>query len=543
MSTNQPPTWGSPPPPQPGQPEWLISQATPATAHGGGRRRGAIIGATAAALALIAGGGAFAAYQFLDAEAQPADALPGDAIAYTRIDLDPTAGQKVAMFSLLRRLPQFEEQTGISSDQDDLRALVVERFLGDSECDELTFDADFASWVGNRAGFAVVPVDGEPQPVVSIQVTDQGKAEDAVDALSACSNLASAGDDSTSLGAAGDGIPEDSGIEFVGDYMLIAQSQILAEKFASQAESAPLSEDDRFSAAMAQLGEQGVASFWADVDGLREELGVLGDPQVEGMASALADVHSYSGVVRAGTDYLELTLATNSDTTLARQDGNPIEELPGTTLGAFSMSQGGDLVDRYWGQLESFADQLEPGGFDRGVSEFEQESGLLLPEDLRTLLGDNITAALDGAALDLEAISSPEDLADIGFGVRFSSDPVAMQDVLDRVQEKINAAGSDFEFITHETEDGIVVATNAEFAQTLAATGDLGDSDAFTIAVPEAQEAVSVFYLDLDKAYDVVTEIADAEALSVLEPMRSFGVTIRPGDDGYTEATVRLAFN
>lgn len=540
MST---PQWGSPQD-SAGQPEWLTDSAPPASGSGGGRRRGVIIGASVAALALVAGGGAFAAYQFLDSAGdQPSDALPGSSIAYARIDLDPSAGQKIAVVQLLRRVPQFEEETGITSDREDLRQVIVNRFLGDSECAELSFAEDFQPWIGDRAGFAIVAAGGEPQPVVALQVTDQGKARAAVDSLSGCSNLASAGDDSTSLGAAGDGVQEDSGIEFVGDYMLIAASQKLASDFAADAESSPLSQDAGFSNAMAELGEQGVASFWADVDAVREQLAKQGGgAQIDGFSSALEDVHSYSGAFRAGSDYLEFSAQVDSDTTLAGVDANPIEGLPGTTLGAFSVSNAGDLVDPYWSELESIFGLAQPGSFERDVARFERQSGLRLPEDLRTLLGDNVTAALDSTGLTPDEIQSPEDLADVNFGIRFTTDPAAIQDLLDRVQAKLDESGAGFELSTTETDDGLVVASNPDYAQTLAADGFLGDSDAFRLAVPDAQDAVSAFYVDLDKVH-ALSGLAGENSLRFLEPMRSFGVSVHPTEGGFTEATMRLSFD
>lgn len=486
-------------------------------------------------------GGAFAAYQLLSGGgAQPAEALPGSAIAYARIDIDPSAEQKVATLRLLRRLPEFEEETGITSDKEDLRRLIVEEFLSDSECSELSYDDDFAPWVGDRAGFAVMLVDDEIQPVVSIQVTDQGNAEEAVDALSACSSLASAGDDSTGFGTGE--VDAESGIEFVGDYMLIAQSQDLASQFADEAESAPLSEDEDFTDAMDALGEPGVASFWADIDALRELPMLSSQPQADLVMEALEGIHSYSGAFRAGSDYLELSLLVNSDITIPEEDDNPVVDLPDTTLGAVSFSNGGSYVDQYWEQFRALVDQAEPGSFDQDVAAFEAESGLMLPEDLRTVLGDNLTASLDSAGLTPESLQSPQDLVNVGLGIRFVTDPAAIQDVVDRVQAKINESLTPVSLITKETDDGLVVATNQAYADTLAEDGSLGDSDTFQTAVPEASDAEAVFYVDLDKVKEIAESFGETDTAD-LEPMKAFGMTLQQGDDGYSTTSFRLTFD
>ena len=539
------PSWGPPgqPPNGPGQTEWL-SSGQPPGGGSGGRRRGWIV-AGVTALTLVIAGGAVAAYQFLGGGGpQPAEALPGSAIAYTRIDLDPSAEQKVAVLRLLRRVPQFEEETGITSDKEDLRQLIVEEFLADSECDDLSYDDDFAPWIGDRAGFAVMVVDGEPQPVVSIQVNDRSEAEDAVQALSACSGLASgSGSVSSTDPETTEDTPEDTGVEFVGDYMLIAETQDLAADFAAEAESSPLSDNESFNEATDQLGDQGVASFWVDVDALLEVPELQEGAELESMMVGLEEIHSYAGAFRAGDDYLEMAVSVNSDIEISDEDDNPVVNLPEGTVGAISVSNGGDYVDMGFEQLREFSEQMSPGSFDSEITQFEAESGLMLPEDLQTVFGDNVTAALDSEGLTPEALQSPADIPNIGLGVRFTTDPAAIQDVLDRVQAKLGESGAPFTLATQETDDGLVVATNEDYAASLADDGELGDSDAFADAVPDAEDAEAVFFVDLDKVTQIASDFDAEDDAAPLEPMRAFGMSVQQGDDGFTQAIFRLTFD
>jgi len=488
------------------------------------------------ALTLVVAGGAFAVYQYLGGGGpQPAEALPGSAIGYARIDLDPSAEQKVAALRLLRRFPEFEEATGISSDRDDLRRLIVEEFISDSGCDELSYDEDFAPWVGDRAGFAVMPSDDEPEAVVAVQFTDEAAAREAADAFAACEALS--GDAATDTDDS-----EPIGIEFVGDYMLFADNQELAEDFAREAETAPLSEQDRFSDDMAELGDQGLASFWVDIDGLLKLPMLTSALEGEALAAALEPLHSYAGAFRAGSDHLELSLQLNSDIELEDEDDNPVVNLPDSTIGALSISSGGAIVDQYWDQIKAVADQMQPGAFDQRIATLEAESGLLLPEDLSTLLGDNVTAALDASGLSPDTLQTPEDFTQLNFGVRFTTDPEAIRDVVDRVQAKIDAAGVPFTFTTVETDDGMVVATNETYAETLSAEGELGDADAFETAVPDASDAEGVFYVDLDLVEQVVRDFGEAEAADQVAPLRAFGWSYHQGDSYLTE-TYRLTFD
>jgi len=498
-----------------------------------------IIGASAAAIALV--GGAFAAYQvFGGGGPQPAEALPGSAIAYTRIDLDPSAEQKVAILRLLRRVPEFEESTGITSDREDLRELIVTEFLESSgECQNLSYEQDFAPWMGDRAGFALMIVDGVPQPVISIQVEDRSEAEDSVQALGECSGLASSGQGTSGFD---DYDPAtEAGIEFVGDYMLLAQTDDLAADFAEEAETSPLSEAERFAEDMDQLGDEGVASFWFDVDALLELAELQESPEAQSMTAALEQIHSYAGAFRAGDDYLELAVSVDSDIEISDEDDNPVVNLPDSTLGAVSVSNGGDYVETGFEQLRAFGDQTlgAPGAFDAEIAQFEAESGLMLPEDLVTVFGENVTAALDSSGLTPQTLSSP---AAVGFGVRFTTDPAAIQDILDRVQAQLSASATPVALATRDTDDGLVVATNESYAETLAGNGALGDSDAFENAVPDAEEAEAVFYVDIDMAKQVAEDF-DQDDTGALEPMRAFGVSIQQGDDGYTQGFFRLTFD
>ncbi len=501
----------------------------------------------AAVLVLLVGGGAFAAYQFLGGGGpQPADALPGTAVAYTRIDLDPSASQKVAVLRLLRRLPNFTAQTGISSDREDLRARIVESFLaGSPACQQLSYQRDFAPWVGNRAAVAVVPVAGVPQPVVAIQVRDESAARQAVAALRSCSGLA--GGTGSSAAAAS---TADSGVEFVGGYLLVAKTADLAKQFAHQAESSPLSAQSGFRQDMSRLGDQGVASFWVDVDALSQLPQLSGGLQAQQAMGALKATHSITGAFRAGSDYLELVLQSDSDLALGGETHNRVVDLPGSTLAAVSVSNGSQYVDQGWGQLQSLLDQAQPGALAQQVTAIEQATGLVLPDDLRTILGDNVTFAVDSAGLTPSAVVA-RDLSSIGAGIRFTSDPNALQGVLDRVRAKAAAAGVPFPLTVKQTADGLVLATNQAYADTLAANGDLGDSSTFSQAVPDAATASNVVYVDLDKAYDVVSAFAatgssdsgsQSGPLGVLAPMKAFGASVRQSD-GYTSATLRLTFN
>lgn len=533
-------TWGATPPgpggPVPptggGQPEWLSHVPGPGRRQRGSR--GVVLGVVAAVVALLVGGGAFAAYSFLSGGgSQPADALPDTTLAYIRVDLDPSASQKVSVVRLLRRVPQFEQLTGISSDRDDLRRRLIEALLSDSgRCQDLSYDQDIEPWIGNRAAIAVVAIDGKPQPVATVQVSDASAAADAVASLQRCSGETSPA----------------PGVEFVGDYMLLAADAEVAAQVAKDAEASPLTQSEAFTGDMDRLGEQGVASFWVDVDAVLSlpESATASAP--EQLRTAIRGIHSYFGALRAGSDYLEMAVQVRSDVAIGTETANPVVDLPGSTLTALSVSNGGDYVDRHWSELQSLVDEVEPGRFQQQVADIEQATGLMLPADLHTFLGDNLTVAVDASDVVADASQAP-DLSRLDVGVRFTTDPAELTDLLSRVQAQLSEAGIPVTFATAETADGVVVASDQAYADTLAESGDLGSSAAFTTAVPDAASASSVAYVDLDQVHDIATGLNSGDSgerddwVSTIEPMRAVGLAVRDAGDGYTAATLRLTFD
>ena len=99
-----------------------------------------VIGGIAAVVVLALAGGAFAVVKKLDGGGpQPHDVLPASVIAYARVDLDPSASQKIALLKLSRKFPDAANEIGIKSPTQDVRKLLVEDILEEGGCD-LTYD-------------------------------------------------------------------------------------------------------------------------------------------------------------------------------------------------------------------------------------------------------------------------------------------------------------------------------------------------------------------------------------------------------------------
>ncbi len=529
-------------PGQPGPPQgppgdgWQQPDQSGGPPPGGGRKRGVVIVAVVAAIAVVAAGAVLAFQTFGGGGARPADSMPASALAYAQFDLDPSAEQKVNVVRLLRGFPEFEEETGITSDRDDLRQLAFEEALSDLDCD-LDYEQDIEPWIGDRVGISAVPVDDTVIPVIAVQVSDEGPAEEAVSTLEECSTTGALPEDI-------DVAEEDSdvGVDFVGEYMLLTEADHL-EAVVQMSTDSPLGDTDGFTQDMNSLEEQGVMSFWVDIQGLLETPEVASSMESSGEdLSVLEEYDSAFGALRAGSDYIELaTMVRGGSFTLEADGDNPVTELPDTTLSALSVSGGGRALDENWDDLLTTLDSSNGGQTQAQIDAFESETGFSVPEDLVTLLGDNLMIALDAEGLSPDNLQDASDISNLGFGARFTTDPDAIGDLVDRIQSLIGEQGVPVELSTAETDDGLVLASNDAYADQLAEGGSLGDSQTFQTAVPDASEAAVVFYLDFDRLEETADEFGGADEVDRLQSLKAIGVSSAQDDD-LTAVSFRMVF-
>jgi hypothetical protein len=220
--------------------DFPIPVRTPKSASGTARRNIAALAAAAVTAAAV-GAGAWAWHAWADQGAQPAEALPGNTLAYVAIDLDPPGGQKVEAFKTLRKFPSLKKQFGLGS-VDEVRKSVVKQVSSDSGCD-LDY-ATFEPWIGDRAAFALVAQDN-PEPVVVVQVSDAAKARTALKQIST-------------------GCGHHSFGYVVGDeWAVLARSTAVATQVKSDADTAALAGDTDFKRLTEAAGDPGLATLYA----------------------------------------------------------------------------------------------------------------------------------------------------------------------------------------------------------------------------------------------------------------------------------------
>lgn len=539
-------------PPGPGGPEFLESSAGhPVASHErstDNRKRVLALGGLVAVLA-VGGGAVWAASSFLGTGAQPAEAMPAGTLGYVSIDLDPSGGQKIEAIQTLRKFPAFKEKIGLETD-DDLREKLFEEIVKSGECEGLDYAKDVEPWLGDRAAAGAADLGGDtPTPIVVVQVKDAGKAEEGLDRLlEVCGGEASDAEASEEMG----------GWVVSGDWVVISETEAAAQKVVDATEKGSLADDADFQQWTAEAGEPGVITMYAapaageymsrylgDMMGMGAMFGVPSpgmefDPETgefaEGMPGeepsvppeleqALADFDGAAATVRFDDGALEVELASSNyqqeltNNFLGDAGVDLVEGLPDDTVAAFGLGLGEGWAQSLLDYIESSsAGEMD---IDELIAEAEAETGLDLPADIETLLGEGVAVAV-GSGIDPDAIvnGGPEEAP---FGVKIKGDAQEIQAVLDKLKELAGPEAAPFLEVT-EGDGYAVIGTNEEYTATLASGGKLGDTEAYDEVIED--DAASVLFVNFDTDDWLARLSEDEPELSEnLEPLSAVGVS------------------
>ncbi|PUA80540.1 DUF3352 domain-containing protein [Nocardioides currus] len=543
----------------PGGPEFLESSAGSPVAReahaGDNRKRLLAVGGLVGVLA-VGGGAVWAATSFLATGSQPAEALPASTLGYVSIDLDPSGGQKIEAIKTLRKFPAFKEQTGLDTD-DDLREKIVEEIVKSGECEGLDYAKDVEPWLGSRAAMAAADLGGDtPTAVMVVQVTDAGKAEDGVDNLLQVCGAGASAEGSDSSDSSGD----TGGYVISGDWLVVGKNEAEAQKVVDATEKGSLADDADFQKWTGEAGDSGIMSMYAapeagdfmsryltDMPGMGSMFGMPSadgfeiDPEtgefVENAPSGTESVppeltemlEQFDGAaatVRFDDGGLEFEAAYSNYQGELTKDflGDAgvemVQGLPDDTVAAFGLGFG-----EGWAQsLIDYMAKSSPEGTDVDdlIAQAEEETGLALPEDLETLMGEGMAIGL-GSGIDPDAIvnGGPSELP---LGIKIKGDAAEIQAVLDKVKD---LAGPDVAPYLEVTEaDGYaVLGTNDAYKESLTSTGSLGDTDAYTKVIEG--DAQSVMFLNFDADDDWLVRLAEdePEVSDNLEPLSAVGIS------------------
>jgi hypothetical protein len=554
-------------PPGPGGPEFLESSAgspvAPSEHSSDNRKRLLVLGGLVGVLA-VGGGAVWAASSFLGTGAQPAEAMPASTLGYVSIDLDPSGGQKIEAIRTLRKFPAFKEQIGLEAD-DDIREKIVEEIVKSGECEGLDYAEDVEPWLGDRAAVGAADLGGDtPVPILVVQVKDAGQAEDGLaNLLEVCGDPAAESDDS-------------GGYVVAGDWIVVSKSEADAQKVVDATEVGSLADDEDFKTWTGEAGDPGIVSMYAAPEAAQfvgrylDDMGGMGS--MFGMPSAyparmelnretgefeettpaqeptippelqerLDEFKGAAATMRFNDGSLEVEFAGNAGTTSSALLGSEggadgVADLPDDTMAAFGMG----FAD---GWFQTMLDQMAASSGESPeefLTMMSEETGLDLPADAETLLGEAVTISL-GGDFDPEAAfnGGPED---VPVGITIEGDPAEIETVLDKLRPQMGDDASLLE--TESDDDSVILSPDADYRAALLEGGSLGDSPAYKSVVEGADDADVVLFVNFD-AGDWLVHLGndDPEAAANLEPLSAFGIAAwRDGD--VSHSVLRLTTN
>ena len=159
------------------------------------------------------------------------------------------------------------------------------------------------------------------------------------------------------------------------------------------------------------------------------------------------------------------------------------------------------------------------------VKEIEKATGLRLPDDATTVIGDSVLASYGGLTL--------QGMPKIAVRTHPSNLPAA-QDVLEKVQTRVGSS-SPVPFTDDTSGDDLVVATSIDYAHEVEQTGTFGKQAQVALALGNLPDAVgSAGYVDLGKILPLLGAIPrDVQALKAV----GFWTTL---DGGVQRSQMRL---
>jgi hypothetical protein len=270
------------------------------------------------------------------------------------------------------------------------------------------------------------------------------------------------------------------------------------------------------------------------------------------LAELSEDFEGMAGVLRFEDGAVEVELAgagLPAGAVPAGAGTSGIRELPESTGMAFSVA----LADGWARDYLDTLGQMSGMSLDRMLADAEAQTGLTLPEDLEKLLGDNVSLAVD-SGLEVGPAVSSGDPSSLRAGVRVVGDPDEILPVVEKVKTALGPAQR--MLVVMEGPGAVALGFNEEYVAALAEGGSLQASRTFQSAVPEADRASGVAYVDFDAgdawverlALDL-TELfggpADAEGSTAAEirenlrALEALGISTW-ADDGVQRGLVRI---
>jgi hypothetical protein len=356
-----------------------------------------------AALVVACGGGS------AGGEADPASAVPADAMLYAEVNVRPEGDLRDDALDAAGKVLRTDDPEG------KIRELLDKAFAED-ETTDLDYEQDIKPWLGDRLGFWLssrLDSEGDPGAAVVVAVTDADAAMDAVRKGSK-----SNGDKLTSRSYNGVDYEVDqdgAAMGIVGDDFLAVGQEAEFKKTVDAQKGQSLAESDRYRKALEKLDDQRLAHFYLDFKRIFELAASESESADRQELRQLQSIIPFDkfgpimGSFQADGDRLALDVALNANG--AAPGGalgklywggstSLLEELPGESWAAFGAPKYGQSIKA---ALDQYAGLL---GGTAARQQLQRQFGIDLDEDVLSWIGDvaffvrgNSLPDLDGGAV------------------------------------------------------------------------------------------------------------------------------------------------
>lgn len=480
----------------------------------------------AAAVAMVVGltvGGA-AALKVAGGGAQPEDVLPANAIAFTKLDLNPSAGQKLAAYRLASKFPQVKDKV-TSEDTSIKESIFGSIFTGPTSKSGfgLDYKTDVEPWLGDRIGIGVFPDmngDKKPEVGIAVAVTDEEAAKVALDkAIANAGKVVNPIKSPVSKGLA-PAKPPKTGYAFTGGYVILSDTTANATKLAEAGKAGSLAES-RYAEDVEKLGSDQIGVAWADIGAAYKAIpadqlaqlnlmGVKGvDDPKDASGRVVVGLHADPSFVEVTGKGIDIK---GVDSLLKGGAGTAmIASFPAEVFGAVSIAGLGNQLGALYTSVTAKGDpnKIKSGLNDMGISSAKQ---------IETLLGAETGVLVGGTK------NSPE------VAVRTRGDDADGALVIARrLVGASPAAGMKVTTTKVTGPDGILVGygTGLTAAVSSQSGSKLGGTETFKQVIPDAGKADLAAYVDLSKVIQMLAD--NSKDAASLAPLKALGMTATGG--------------
>lgn len=483
------------------------------------------IGAPIAAVVLVGGGVAAAELAGkLAGTSTPglAAAFPAKTIAFTQVNLDPSANQKIAIYDIAHKFPEVKDKVS----KDDPAHSLIDYLVKQSGGNDVVTWNKIKAWAGVRVGAGLLTTsDDTPYPLVIVQVKDEQKAKDGLAELAKQNNADSSNDPlvykvqngyaylSTSQSNIDDALKDlaANGVlaktsaydavsgtvgngDVAGGFANLAALKPLAKKYEKKLTDGFASESGSSSGSfsMGSGSSTSAASFqsqpMSSSDGGSNPLGGLGgliDPgtvtkQFDKGIDQLKGSVTFNVELNGGGGRLNVDMYGQDSKTTPAGAVTGIANLPADSALALDVHGLGPTYQKEWSSVAPALTKL--------LGQFTDGTDIKLPDDLSAVLGNDTAFALAGDE------NSPEfgAVIDGGNGDR------AKQILQELVGKYANGAHLPVE--VYGSGSNFAVASSASYAAQLTkGANTLGTTPLFRSAVPDAANAQFALYVNVQK--------------------------------------------